>query len=71
LYYEAMSSPPTAYALLCRRDLPAGARHTQLFSDPARRHHLVTLARECAEGEAAADALGRPMRVTWATHDGR
>jgi hypothetical protein len=56
---------PTAYAQACRRDLPEGRRHTQLFSDPARRRHLVTLARECAEGEPAADALGRPLRVTW------
>jgi hypothetical protein len=59
------AAPPLAYALTCRRDLPAGARHTQLFADPARRRHLITLARECAEGEAVEDALGRPMRVTW------
>lgn len=56
---------PKAYAALCRRDLPRGARHTQLYADARRRHHLTTLPHECAEGEAVTLPGGAQRRVTW------
>ncbi|MDB5432510.1 MAG: hypothetical protein JWP35_3626 [Caulobacter sp.] len=56
---------PKAYAALCRRDLPKGHRHTQLYADAARRRHLTTLPHECAEGEAVILAGGVERLVTW------
>lgn len=40
------------YASLVRLDRPPGARFTALYAEPARTRHVMTLARECAEGEA-------------------
>ncbi len=56
---------PKAYAALCRRDLPKGRRHTQLYADPARRRHLATLPHECAEGETVTQPGGVERVVTW------